>query len=105
PDLPSIHLRPPEANERLLPGHWEGDFIIGSRNRSAVGTLVDRKTLFVMLVKMQSSSAQAALEGYARAFAPLDPTLRKTLTYDQGKEMGRVAQTPWHNPRGPLAPR
>lgn len=87
PDLPSIHLRPPEANERLLPGHWEGDFLVGSRNRSAVGTLVDRKTLFVMLVKMEGSSAAAALEGYAKAFAPLDPALRKTLTYDQGKEM------------------
>jgi IS30 family transposase len=87
PDLPSIHLRPPEANDRLLPGHWEGDLLIGSRNRSAVGTLVDRKTLFVMLVKMAGTSAHAALEGYANVFAPLDPTLRKTLTYDQGKEM------------------
>lgn len=86
-DLPSIHLRPPEANERLLPGHWEGDFIKGTANRSAVGTLVDRRSLFVMLAKVEGCSAQAALEGFGRAFGPLDPALRKTLTYDQGKEM------------------
>lgn len=86
-DLPSIHVRPPAANDRLLPGHWEGDFIKGTSNHSAVGTLVDRRTLFVMLAKMNGCSAQAALEGFATAFGPLDPTLRKTLTYDQGKEM------------------
>ena len=86
-DLLSIHLRPPEATERLLPGHWEGDLLKGAAGRSAVGTLIDRKTLFVMLVKMPGSDAAAALKGFARAFAPLDPRLRKTLTYDQGKEM------------------
>lgn len=86
-NLLSIHLRPPEANERLLPGHWEGDFLKGTAGRSAVGTLIDRKTLFVMLVKMQDASAQSALEGFRDAFSPLPPELRKTLTYDQGKEM------------------
>lgn len=86
-DLLSIHLRPPEANDRLLPGHWEGDFLKGAPGRSAVGTLIDRKTLFVMLVKMDACDAQTALEGFRQAFAPLDPALRKTLTYDQGKEM------------------
>lgn len=88
-DLLSIHVRPPEANERLLPGHWEGDFLKGARGRSAVGTLIDRKTLFVMLAKMKGCHAKAALEGFRSAFAPLDPALRKTLTYDQGKEMAR----------------
>jgi transposase, IS30 family len=86
-DMVSIHLRPPEADERLLPGHWEGDLILGTRNKSAVGTLVDRSTLFVMLVKMDGRDAVSALNGYRTAFAPLDPELRKTLTYDQGKEM------------------
>jgi IS30 family transposase len=85
--LPSIHERPEEANERLLPGHWEGDFIKGARNRSAVGVLVDRRTLFLKLVKMQGCSAEEALKGFGRAFAPLPGGLRKTLTYDQGKEM------------------
>jgi IS30 family transposase len=86
-DMVSIHVRPPEANDRLLPGHWEGDLIKGAANKSAVGTLVCRKTLFVMIVKMDGATAIAALEGYKRAFSPLDDALRKTLTYDQGKEM------------------
>ncbi len=86
-DLPSIHDRPAEANERWLPGHWEGDFIKGARNQSSVGVLVDRRTLFLKLVKMRGCSAEQALEGFSRAFAPLPARLRKTLTYDQGKEM------------------
>jgi IS30 family transposase len=86
-DLPSIHDRPPEANERLLPGHWEGDFIKGARNQSSVGVLVCRKTLFLKLVKMDGCSAEEALEGFSRAFTPLPESVRKTLTYDQGKEM------------------
>lgn len=86
-DIASIHVRPPEANERLLPGHWEGDFLVGAGNRSAVGTLVCRKTLLVVLAKMDGCTAAAALEGFARAFAPFDEELCKTLTYDQGKEM------------------
>lgn len=86
-DIVSIHVRPPEANDRLLPGHWEGDLIRGAANRSAVGTLVCRKTLFVMLVKMDGATGVDALRGYEQAFSPLDETLRKTLTYDQGKEM------------------
>jgi IS30 family transposase len=86
-DIVSIHVRPPEANDRLLPGHWEGDLIKGAGNRSAVGTLVCRRTLFVMLVKMDGATALDALRGYEMAFSPLDEELRKTLTYDQGKEM------------------
>lgn len=86
-DLPSIHERPSEANERLLPGHWEGDFIKGARNRSSVGVLVDRATLFLKLVKMEGCSAQEAMEGFSRAFAPLPVEACRTLTYDQGKEM------------------
>lgn len=86
-DIVSIHLRPPEASDRLLPGHWEGDLIKGARNQSAVGTLVCRKTLFVMLVKMDGATAEEALRGYEQAFSPLDSALRQSLTYDQGKEM------------------
>lgn len=87
PDLPSIHLRPPEANERLLPGHWEGDLLRGAHNRSAVGVLVCRYSLFLMLAKVENATALGVLEGFQRTFAPLPDHLRKTLTYDQGKEM------------------
>lgn len=86
-DLPSIHDRPAQAEQRRLPGHWEGDFIKGARNQSSVGVLVDRRTLFLKLVKMNGCSAEDALKGFSRAFAPLPAKLRKTLTYDQGKEM------------------
>lgn len=86
-EMVSIHLRPPEARDRLLPGHWEGDLIKGAANRSAVGTLVCRKSLFVMLVKMDGSTALDALQGFEQAFSPLPPEVRQTLTYDQGKEM------------------
>lgn len=91
-DLLSIHVRPPEADERLLPGHWEGDLIVGTRNRSAVGTLVDRHSLFVMLARLPDSTAAGALEGFSRAFAAVAPEQRKTLTYDQGKGMALHAQ-------------
>lgn len=87
PNLPSIHTRPSEVDERILPGHWEGDLIIGARNASAVGTLVERSTLWVMLVKLDSARAEDVLEGYSRSFKALPIALRKTLTYDQGKEM------------------
>lgn len=88
-EILSIHLRPPEAEERLLPGHWEGDLILGAQGRSAVGTLVDRHSLFVLLARMSGTDALAALEGYSRAFCAIPVEQRKTLTYDQGKEMAR----------------
>lgn len=86
-DMLSIHVRPPEANDRLLPGHWEGDLIKGKANASAVGTLVCRKSLFAMLVKLDGSTAIDVLNGFTQAFSGLPPEIRQTLTYDQGKEM------------------
>lgn len=65
----------------------KGDFIKGAANRSAAGVLVDRHSLFLMLVKMEGCSALHALEGSTTAFAPLPPQVRATLTYDQCKEM------------------
>lgn len=86
-DMLSIHVRPPEVNDRLVPGHWEGDLIKGAANRSSVGTLVCRKTLFVMIVKVDGATALDVFKGFEAAFGPLDAALRQTLTYDQGKEM------------------
>lgn len=86
-DMLSIHVRPPEANERLLPGHWEGDLMKGRANASAVGTLVCRRSLFAMLVKLDGSTAMDALNGFTQAFSALPAQARQTLTYDQGKEM------------------
>lgn len=88
-DMVSIHVRPPEAEDRLVPGHWEGDFIVGRRGQSAIGTLVDRHSLFVMLARMAGCTAEAALEGFSTTFNALPEAQRRTLTYDQGKEMAR----------------
>jgi IS30 family transposase len=86
-DMLSIHMRPPEVEDRLVPGHWEGDLIKGARNQSSVGTLVCRKTCFVMIVKLDGATALDVFKGFEAAFSPLDKALLSTLTYDQGKEM------------------
>lgn len=86
-DIVSIHVRPPEANDRLLPGHWEGHLIKGKANATVVGTLACRRSLFAMLVKLDGSTALDALNGFTQAFSALPPEIRQTLTYDQGKEM------------------
>lgn len=60
-DMVSLHVRPPEVEDRLIPGHWEGDLIKGGFNRSAVGILVERSSRLVMLFQMENASAAAAL--------------------------------------------
>jgi IS30 family transposase len=87
PDMVSIHERPPEVEERLIPGHWEGDLIKGTGNRSAVGTLVERTTLFTVLSKMDNASAEAALSGFSHVLNRIEAQKRLSLTYDQGREM------------------
>ena len=85
----SIRERPEEAQSREVPGHWEGDLIKGAFNGSAIGTLVDRSTRFVILAKVDDASAEAVLEGFSRRLRTFPKALRKTLTYDQGREMAR----------------
>ena len=92
PDMVSIHDRPPEIGERLIPGHWEGDLIKGARNASAVGTLVERKTLFTVLAKMEDASAASALDGFSQVLNRIEAQKRLSLTYDQGKEMASHMQ-------------
>jgi IS30 family transposase len=87
PDMVSIHERPPEVEERLVPGHWEGDLIKGAHNRSAVGTLVERTTLFTVLSRMDNASAESALSGFSHVLNRIEAQKRLSLTYDQGREM------------------
>jgi IS30 family transposase len=87
-----IHERPAEVAGRQVPGHWEGDFIKGAGNRSAVGTLVERTSRYVILARMDGCGADAALEGFSRKLRRVPACVRKTLTYDQGKEMARHAE-------------
>jgi len=92
PEALTIKARPEEIAERLVPGHWEGDFLKGAFNRSAVGTLVERKTRFVVLCKMAHCGADAALESFTRQLKKLPAFLRESLTYDRGSEMARFEE-------------
>ena len=89
-ELLSIHVRPPEVNDRQFPGHWEGDLIKGRANASAVGTLVERSTRLLMLVKLphpNPASAAHVLQAFTDKLNGIAQPMRKTLTYDRGKEM------------------
>jgi transposase, IS30 family len=85
--MTSIDLRPPEVAARIVPGHWEGDLIKGAANLSAVGTLVERTSRYIMLVKLDGADAQTVLDGFTRRLRSVPESLRKTMTYDQGTEM------------------
>lgn len=92
PNMMSIDERPVEIGERLVPGHWEGDHIKGIGNSSQIGTLVERKTLYVALVKLENGTAQATADGFGAILQRFDHDLRRSLTYDQGREMSQHAQ-------------
>lgn len=84
-----ISERPAEVEDRAQVGHWEGDCIMGAQNRSAIGTLVERVTRFVILIHVPTGrpTAEAIRDGVADALGALTPHLRRTLTWDQGKEL------------------
>jgi len=92
PDMVSIHVRPPEVNDRVMPGHWEGDFIKGAGNKSSVGVLVERTSRLVLLARMEDATAAAALAGFTVKLNAIAEPMRQSLTYDQGKEMARHAE-------------
>ena len=87
PESLRIINRPEEIEARLVPGHWEGDLLKGAFNRSSVGTLVERKTRFVVLCKMTGNGAEAVLGSFTRQMKRLPASLRKSMTYDRGSEM------------------
>ena len=88
-NMRSIGERPVEAQDREVPGHWEGDFIKGAFNGSAIGTLVERSSRFVLLARIEGTDAAAALDGFTKRLRTLPKSILRTLTYDQGKEMAR----------------
>jgi transposase, IS30 family len=92
PDMVSIHVRPPEVDDRIMPGHWEGDFIKGAGNKSSVGVLVERSSRLVLLAKMEDATAASALAAFSAKLNSIAAPMRRSLTYDQGKEMARHAQ-------------
>lgn len=88
-NMTNIKARPEEIKGRLIPGHWEGDLILGAGGASAIGTLVERTTRFVVLVQMPTRKADVVASAFAGALNAIPAGLRKTLTYDQGKEMAQ----------------
>jgi transposase, IS30 family len=87
PDLRPIHERPQEVQDRLIAGHWEGDLIKGKGNKSAVGTLVERTSRYIILVKLDDATSPTVTGAFIQAMQPIPEHLRKTLTYDRGREM------------------
>jgi IS30 family transposase len=88
PDIVSISERPAEADDRSVPGHWEGDLILGTNNRSAIGTLVERATRFVILLHLPGRhGAVEVRDAMATAIQQLPATLRRSITWDRGSEM------------------
>lgn len=91
-DMLSIEERPAEVASRTIPGHWEGDLLMGKYKRTALGTLVERTTRKTILVPLEAKDAESVRRAYARELRSLPREMTKTLTYDQGKEMSQHLQ-------------
>ena len=83
----SIEERPKEVEERTIPGHWEGDLIIGKNQSSALGTLVERTTRTTLLVPVKDRGADSVRRAFQREVKKLPKQMKISMTYDRGKEM------------------
>ena len=88
-DYVSIDDRPEEVKDRKIAGHWEGDLIMGALNKSAIGTLVERKTRLTLLIKLIKKDAASVREAFTNKFNALPSQIKKSLTYDHGCEMAQ----------------
>lgn len=86
-DFISIEERPKEVANRIIPGHWEGDLLMGHNNASALGVLVERTTRMIFLVRLKNKDAQTVRIAFGRKFKHLPEGLKRSLTYDNGQEM------------------
>ncbi len=88
-DMLSIEERPKEVEDRIIPGHWEGDLIIGKNNRSALGTLVERTTRTTILIPVKNREAETVAKAFAKEVKKLPQQMKLSMTYDQGREMAK----------------
>jgi len=89
-DFLSISERPEEVKDRIIPGHWEGDLIMGSkRSNTAMGTLVERTTRYLLLVPLEAHNALTVRTEFTKALKRIPKFLKKSLTYDRGVEMAQ----------------
>jgi len=87
-DAVSIRERPAEAEDRAIPGHWEGDLVSGAKN-SHIATLVERRSRFTVLVKLPGKDSESVVKALAKQMSKLPTKLRKSLTWDRGTEMAQ----------------
>ena len=86
-DAVSIRARPAEADDRAVPGHWEGDLLMGARRRSQIATLVERQSRYVVLVRVPAIDTATVMRALAKRVRRLPHGLMKSLTWDRGTEM------------------
>jgi IS30 family transposase len=87
PDMISIEERPASVATRSVAGHWEGDLILGKAHQSAIGSIVERKTRTVILVKLKRKDPRSVRKAFEKELKTLPEQMKKTMTYDQGYEM------------------
>jgi IS30 family transposase len=93
PDMIMISERPAEADDRAVPGHWEGDLLVGKGHASAIGTLVERSTRYTMLLHLpHGRNAESVRDAMTATIQTLPTSLRRSITWDQGKEMSQHAR-------------